>query len=138
MVTGRLQNVRVEQSPRTPELIAGLVAAIFRADSVGALPSRPPALSDATTEVHVRLFGTGSSLPTPTDPAASVLPVAEPRLAFSRVDEPAWAMCCAGAPRYPVALKREGIQGSTPMVFIVDASGRAVPGSARTLRASHP
>src|SRR5687768_6598187 len=41
---GRLQNVRVEQSPRTPELIAGLVAAIFRADSAGALPSRPPAL----------------------------------------------------------------------------------------------
>ena len=132
---GRATDIRIEGSPDADELLPELAAAARRADSAGAFPSSP---SGAATEIRARVFGTGSQVPPPRDPGARVFTVAELTLPVMRLEVPALAVAGAGAPNYPSHLKRMDIQGETTLDFVVDATGRAVPATARTVRASHP
>ena len=135
---GRVREARGEGSPDTRDLMPGLVDAALRVDSARAFPPVPPTLVGATTEVRVRIFASGSQLPKPSDPDAGVFRVADTRMLITRLDKPALAIGGAGAPRYPPDLKNQDIQGGTTVEFIVDASGRAVTGSVRTVDTSHP
>jgi TonB family protein len=42
------------------------------------------------------------------------------------------------APRYPPALERAGIAGRVELEYVVDTTGRAEPGSLRTVVSTHP
>jgi hypothetical protein len=42
------------------------------------------------------------------------------------------------APRYPAALEQAGIIGRVELEYVVDTTGRAEPGSLRTLLTTHP
>lgn len=42
------------------------------------------------------------------------------------------------APRYPPALEQAGITGHVELEYVVDTTGRAEPGSLRTLVTTHP
>jgi len=44
----------------------------------------------------------------------------------------------AVAPRYPVALREQGVGGEAIMAFVVDTAGGADPSTVRVLHATHP
>ena len=134
---GRVEETRVTSSPDSPELMPALIRAVHRTDSARGFPSLPFGASRERTPVRIRLFGSRSTLPPPTDSAAHVITLAEPRFLISFVDVAPLAIAGSGSPHYPVELRSQGMEGKVFMQFIVDAEGRAVDSSARTVFASH-
>ncbi len=135
---GRVQETRVVEVPDSPDLMPALIAAVHRTDSARAFPSLPAGARDTRTPVRIRLFGTRSTVPPPTDSSATVVTIAEPRFLVSVVEDEALAISGSGQPRYPSELKSQGIQGKVWMQFVVDVHGRADIASARTVFATHP
>jgi TonB family protein len=135
---GRVRETRIVESPDTPDLMPALIAAVNLADAARTFPHLPSEVPRATTPVRIRLFGTRSTLPPPTDSAASVVTIAEPSFVVSLTDVQALPIAGYGTPRYPAVLKSNWITGEATLQFIVDATGRAVARSARTVYTSHP
>lgn len=54
-----------------------------------------------------------------------------------QVEKPVGQIPGRTGPRYPVELKKEGIEGEVFVRFVVDTSGRAVPATFQVLRQTH-
>jgi len=54
-----------------------------------------------------------------------------------QVDQRAQPFPGGAQPQYPASLRAESIQGDVLTQFVIDSTGRVVPGSLRVLRSSH-
>jgi TonB family protein len=122
---------------RSPSSAPGCWTPCGARSSARALAALPAELPGETTELGIRVFGTGSRLPAPVDTAAPVFTIAEPRFVVTRVDAAAQPIPVTG-PQYPIELRRAGVAGIVEMQFIVNAAGRIEPASARVVFESHP
>jgi TonB family protein len=135
---GRVAEVRVVGATDGSNIFPSVRDAVLRADSAGDFVTGARAVSDGRLEVRIRVFGTGSQLPAPIDSTAPFIALAEFQLAVWRVDVPTRAIPGSAHPRYPSLLRNRGLSGTVLVQFIVDAGGRADPGSVQTIFASHP
>jgi TonB family protein len=135
----------------------GAPLATFVVDTAGApLPStvRVPGFDDATALRTLRdelprlryhpARVAGCRVPTfvtrPLAPGdSSVLHTADGRRVYRerQVEHPV-ALRMMLPPRFPEELKRRSFEGEVLIQFVVDTSGRAIPGTLRALRADHP
>jgi protein TonB len=56
----------------------------------------------------------------------------------AQVEKPAAQIAGTGIPDYPDALRVAGIGGEVRVQFVVDTTGKAVPGSVNILKSAHP
>jgi TonB family protein len=96
--------------------------------------ARVPTVADLLNSGHVesrgkpgpQAFGLNAGTPLTTEP-----------LTPAAVDDPV-AVIEQPAPRYPLGLAEARITGRVELTYIVDTTGRAEPGSLRTLMSTHP
>jgi TonB family protein len=69
-----------------------------------------------------------------------VTPVVEPTFTVAQVERQAWAKpgSIARGLRYPASLQAANVEGKVDVQFVVDTTGRAIVGTLRVLRTTHP
>jgi TonB family protein len=98
------------------------------------LSATVPTVADLLNDANIKsgaapglqAFGLSATTPTAAEP-----------LTAAAVDDPV-GIIEQPAPRYPSALAQAAITGRVELAYVVDTTGRAEPGSLRTLLSTHP
>ena len=99
-----------------------------------------------TLVIAAFLYGCRAGVPVPSSPSPrGTAPTAIDTVAGAgrvyletEVDTPAMVLPGRAHPRYPVALRNQGIEGRVQIRFVVDTTGRAEPSTAHVISSTHP
>jgi TonB family protein len=125
---GRLSSPKIEIETSSPELNAGLLAAVRGADSAEAFPFLPAGPGPNRRDVVFHLM----DYQLRDGPAVPLGRVVVPSIPLK---EPV-TMKSAGIPRYPPDAQRLGIKGAVDLVYVVTPDGRVDPRSVRVVKAA--
>jgi TonB family protein len=124
--------VWLDQTQRSlsPALDGALENAIRQADSARTLPPVPKELRGDTVVMFITLSAGDKA-------EAGARPIARAQVPVVRLTSPVRPRSGNPPYRYPQALRMAGVTGEVLLQFVVDQSGRPVPGTYRIVSASH-